>query len=87
MGSRIPLIFTVYVFTGLGVFLLAAPWSPVWEAATMAIAPTPAGEFARSGGVRGIVSGLGALNLWVAIERGALLWRSVRESGGEVERG
>jgi hypothetical protein len=64
--SRLQTAFLVYVFAALGVFLLAAPWSPIWEASTAGYLPTAAGVWLRSGFVRGLVSGLGALNLAAA---------------------
>lgn len=81
MVARIRLVLTVYAFGAVGVFLLVAPWSPVWDAATRWIAPTAAGELVRSGWLRGLLSGLGGLNLWVALQEGASLWRSLREAG------
>jgi len=85
--SRIRHILIVYAYAAVGVFLLAAPWSPVWEMVMVAFSPTPAGELLRSGTVRGFVSGLGGLNLWVALQEGSELWRSIREAQGGVERG
>lgn len=66
MTSRLQTAFFVYVFAALGVFLVAAPWSPLWEASTVGYLPTAAGAWLRSGFVRGLVSGLGALNLAAA---------------------
>jgi hypothetical protein len=64
--SRLQTAFFVYVFAALGVFLVAAPWSPLWEASTAAYLPTVAGAWLRSGFMRGLVSGLGGLNLAAA---------------------
>jgi hypothetical protein len=81
--SRLQTAFLVYLFAALGVFLLAAPWSPLWEASTSGYLPTAAGAWLRSGFLRGLVSGLGALNLAVA-------WSEAREllapKPGEGER-
>ena len=66
MTSQLKAAFLVYAFAALGVFLVAAPWSPVWEASTAGYLPTAAGSWLRSGFVRGLVSGLGALNLAAA---------------------
>ena len=75
MASRIRTALLVYTFAALGVFLLAVPWSPVWEATTAPYVPTAAGPWLRSGFLRGLVSGLGALNLVAAWnEARALLW-------------
>ena len=54
---------------------LVAPWSPFWEASTAGYLPTPLGPWFRSGFVRGLISGLGALNLVAAgSEARSLLW-------------
>ncbi len=72
MASRLQTAFLVYAFAALGVFLVAAPWSPVWEVSTAGYLPTVAGPWLRSGFVRGLVSGLGGLNLIAA-------WSEARE--------
>ena len=75
MTSRLQAACLVYAFAAMGVFLLVAPWSPVWEASTAGYLPTAAGPWLRSGFVRGLVSGLGALNLAAAwSEARSLLW-------------
>jgi hypothetical protein len=67
---------SLYVFASLGVFLLVAPWSPVWDYATGALLPPgPAAAFLKSGFARGAVSGLGALDLLVAIQEAGYLRR------------
>jgi hypothetical protein len=81
--SRLRTAFLVYAFAALGVFLIAVPWSPVWETSTAGYLPTLAGPWLRSGFVRGLVSGLGALNLVAAwSEARSLLWPG---SGGGRE--
>jgi hypothetical protein len=75
--SRLQTAFLVYAFAALGVFLIVAPWSPLWEASTSGYLPTRAGPWLRSGFVRGLVSGLGALDLVAAWnEARSLLWPS-----------
>lgn len=75
MTSRIQSALLVYAFAALGVFLLAVPWSPVWDVSTAGYVPTPVGPWLRSGFVRGLVSGLGLLNLRAAWgEARSLLW-------------
>jgi hypothetical protein len=66
LPSRIQTALHVYAFAALGVFLIAVPWSPVWDSATAPYLPTLAGSWLRSGFLRGLVSGLGGLNLVVA---------------------
>jgi hypothetical protein len=59
-------ILLVYIYSVLGVFLLVAPWTPVWEHASRGLLPQSMLSFALSGWVRGVVSGLGAADLVVA---------------------
>lgn len=75
MTSRLQTAFLVYAFAALGVFLVVAPWSPVWESSTAGYLPTAAGSWLRSGFVRGLVSGLGGLNLAAAWSEARFLLR------------
>jgi len=65
----------LYAFGVLGLFLLVAPWTPAWTQATYALIPKPIGRWVLSGWTRGIVSGLGALDLLIAMQLGLELWR------------
>lgn len=78
MESRVRSAMSLYAFTVLGIFLLFAPWSPVWDQASVALLPAAAGLVVRSGWVRGLVSALGALDLFVALQVGRELWDSMR---------
>lgn len=78
MGSTLRAALHAYVFGLVGVFLLAAPWSPLWDNVALVLSPTAWAGLAGAGWLRGLVSGLGALNLWVALGAGATLWRTVR---------
>jgi hypothetical protein len=77
-----PYALSAYLFGALGLFLLAAPWTGVWEWLVLPLAPTAWGPLARSGWLRGFVSGLGVLNLAVALADGLRLWRSVSDRAG-----
>jgi hypothetical protein len=79
LDSRIRSALALYAFAVLGLFLLVAPWTPIWTRATIALAPTPAGPWIGSGWVRGLVSGLGALDLAVALQVLRELWSRMRE--------
>jgi hypothetical protein len=81
VASRLQTAFFVYVFAALGVFLVAVPWSPLWEASTAAYLPTAAGAWLRSGFVRGLVSGLGALNLAAAWSEARALLSPKQDEG------
>ena len=77
LDTRILSAFALYSFLILGVFLLVAPWTPIWEQATMSLLPTALGEWATGGWIRGMVSAIGALDLVVAAQvAGGLLGRS-----------
>jgi hypothetical protein len=76
--QRLELFLRVAVRLYLGIFVLVLPWWPrFWdENPVFALLPR-LGELASYGSVRGIVSGFGLLNLWIAFHE-ALHYR---ESG------
>ena len=78
LESRIMSVLSVYAFAVLGVFLLVAPWTPVWEQAILALVPPGLEGLLRSGWIRGAVSGLGAVDLVVAAQLGLQLWQRAR---------
>ncbi len=55
----------IRIYVGVLVFLL--PWSKFWDRNPLFVAYPDLGSFVAHGAVRGIVSGLGLLNLWIAI--------------------
>jgi hypothetical protein len=85
LAARIRTVLLAYVFGILGAFLLAVPWSPLWDDATLSVAQYAVGPWVRSGWVKGAVSGLGALDLFVALQEAGILWLSLR--GGRVDAG
>ena len=87
MESRVRNAMALYAFSVLGIFLLVVPWSPVWEQATIALLPEGAGAAARSGWIRGLISGVGMLDLLVALQVGRELWARLRESGNGGSNG
>ena len=56
----------LYIFLVLGLFLMVAPWTPVWYEATVLLLPTRFGAPAQQGWVRGLVSAVGVLDLLAA---------------------
>ncbi|HEX4758925.1 MAG TPA: hypothetical protein VH308_13120 [Terracidiphilus sp.] len=65
---RIELLLRVMLRMYIGLAVCYAPWSPMfWDQNPLFLQfPTLAG-IAGNGAVRGIVSGLGLLNLWIAL--------------------
>ena len=78
LETRVGRAMSLYAFSVLGVFLLVAPWTPVWSRASMALLPDALVDWAHSGWVRGVVSGLGALDLVVALQLAVELWRAMQ---------
>jgi hypothetical protein len=63
----------VYLFAVLGVFLVAIPWTEVWDQAVAALGTTAIAAGLEAGWVRGLVSGVGALDLILAARDGRAL--------------
>jgi hypothetical protein len=52
----------------LGLLVCCAPWyPPAWDANPLFSSPSWLHAFITYGAVRGLVSGLGLLNLWIAL--------------------
>ncbi|HVN94301.1 MAG TPA: hypothetical protein VMT38_11420 [Terracidiphilus sp.] len=53
----------------IGLAICYAPWSPTfWDQNPIFLQSTALADFVRLGAVRGIVTGLGLLNLWIAFQ-------------------
>jgi len=51
----------------LGLLLLFFPWMHFWTLNRFFLYYAPVAHFMQSGAVRGMVSGLGLLNFWIAL--------------------
>ena len=71
----------LYAFGVLGLFLIAVPWTPVWDQVTRTLLPQALGEWVGSGWVRGAVSALGVLDLVTAAREARSLWHGIRAGG------
>jgi hypothetical protein len=71
---RIRTALMLYAFAVFGLFLLVAPWTPIWNRAMLALLPTSIGAWVMSGWVRGVISGLGALDLLMALQVAREFW-------------
>src|SRR5271170_6039581 len=67
--QRVELFLRVAVRLYLGIFVLVLPWWPrFWDDNPVFQIWPRLGEIATYGSVRGIISGFGLLNLWVAFD-------------------
>jgi hypothetical protein len=65
--QRLELFLRVAVRLYLGIFVLVLPWWPrFWDDNPLFHLMPQLGDLATHGAVRGIVSGFGLLNLWIA---------------------
>jgi hypothetical protein len=78
LQSRLGAALSLYGFAALGLFLLVAPWTPVWTQATYTLLPEAIGRWVLTGWARGVASGLGALDLLIAAQLAIELWRRYR---------
>lgn len=77
MDDRLEAAVWLYVFFALGVFLLVAPWSPLWDRAAMVLGNTEVGRWVRGGAARGAASALGLLDLFAAAAETRSLWSAI----------
>lgn len=75
--SRLQIVILLYAFFVVGVVLVAFPWTPLWERSLSFFLPTALAPFARSGWVRGAVSGIGLVDLLAASQEAGALLRSL----------
>jgi hypothetical protein len=67
--ERVELVLRVMVQIYIGLALCYAPWShTIWDQNPLFLQFPTLAIFAANGAVRGLVSGLGLLNLWIAFE-------------------
>jgi hypothetical protein len=64
---RADLFLRVMVRLYLGLILFFLPWTHLWTLNRFFLYYSPVAHFTHSGAVRGVVSGLGLLNLWIAL--------------------
>lgn len=67
--ERLELILRVMLRMYIGLAICYAPWSPMfWDQNPLFLQFPNLGVIAANGAVRGLVSGLGLLNLWIAFQ-------------------
>ena len=62
---RIGVLFFVFLCATLGVMLMILPWRPEWSDNPLLFAWPTLRDVIASGFVRGLATGLGALNVWI----------------------
>jgi len=76
--ERLELILRVMLRLYIGIAICYAPWSPIfWDQNPLFLQFPSIGVVAAHGAVRGLVSGLGLLNLWIGFQD-ATQWRGAR---------
>lgn len=65
--SRLDLFVRIILHLYLGMILVFWPWTPFWTYNRFLLYFAPVARVAAAGALRGLVSGLGFLNLWIAI--------------------
>lgn len=67
--ERLELVLRVMLRMYIGLAICYAPWSPMfWDQNPLFMQFPSLGAIAANGAVRGLVSGLGLLNLWIAFQ-------------------
>jgi hypothetical protein len=62
---RVGVLLFVFLCATLGVMLMILPWRPEWSDNSLLLPYPATREFVSSGFARGVVTGLGLLNVWI----------------------
>ncbi len=65
--ARLVLVEFVFVCLVIGIILLIAPWTSLWTGNSLLSTFPRVREFMMRDFVRGIVSGLGVVDIWLAV--------------------
>ncbi len=65
--ARLFLLEFIFVCLVIGILLIAAPWTPWWSNNSLLTGLPRLQEFMMNDFVRGVVSGLGLIDVWLAI--------------------
>ncbi|HEX4038593.1 MAG TPA: hypothetical protein VHX37_11085 [Acidobacteriaceae bacterium] len=64
---RADLVLRVIVRLYIGIILVFLPWTHFWDFNRFFLYFAPISHVTESGAIRGLISGLGLLNLWIAL--------------------
>jgi len=70
--ERFKLVIFVVFCIELGIFLIAYPWTPWWTENSLLVDYPRLASILSTGVIRGMVSGLGILDIWIGI------WQAIR---------
>ncbi len=65
--ARLWLVIRVVFFIQIGMMLIVVPWTPLWTRNSLVSAHITLHDVLNLGFVRGAVTGLGLINLWIGI--------------------
>jgi hypothetical protein len=65
--ERANLFLSVMIHLYFGLFLFFVPWTQWWTMNHLLLYFAPVAHLSQNGAVRGLISGLGLLNLWVGL--------------------
>ena len=68
-GARIALVIEVMIWLELGMILIFVPWKRAWTDNSLILNYPQLREFLGMNFVRGVVTGIGLLDLWLGISR------------------
>jgi len=81
-GNRFWLVLLILLSLEIGVFLVAVPWSSIWDRNLVVGYSSLLRPVLLSYYARGAVSGLGIINLWVGVSLARDFWRFKTPSSG-----
>jgi hypothetical protein len=62
---RLGVLFFVFICATIGVMLMIVPWRPEWSENPLLLSYPTLHDLVASGFTRGLVTGLGLVNVWV----------------------
>jgi hypothetical protein len=64
-ARRLAVLLFVFLCATVGVMLMIVPWRPEWSENPLLLSYPTLHDLATTGFIRGVVTGLGLLNVWI----------------------